>query len=273
MELGFSPSLATRSQVNFSVETPEICKQIDETPEIFNYKDLNAKFVAMKDETYELKLEIKSLKEDIEKINSKASPDKNYYQELNIKNFVLEQQNYFLKEEIISKQNIIDKLLDIQSDLLKTNLIPKEKGDNMIDANKDSIKGIAQGFSSSNDMMTFSGSNTRIGITTDEKNKQSITKKLHNNIERKDNTNKNHIVDNNKVKEKNKILIIDGDSMLRYKRPKILSKNNNFFNVSFHPGATTKDIVDFIKPVIRKKADAVIIHAGTNNLTNGTNTT
>ena len=113
MELGFSPSLATRSQVNFSLKTPEICKQIDETPEIFNYKDLNAKFVAMKDETYELKLEIKSLKEGIEKINSKSSPDKNYNQELNIKNSFSEQENSFLKQELISKENIIDKLLDI----------------------------------------------------------------------------------------------------------------------------------------------------------------
>ena len=60
--------------------------------------------------------------------------------------------------------------------------------------------------------------------------------------------------------------------MLRYQRPKFLSKNNNFVNVRFHPGATTEDIVDFIKPVIRKRPDTVIIHAGTNDLTNGTNT-
>ena len=139
LELGFSPSLATRSQVNFSLKTPEICKQIDETPEIFDYKDLNAKFVAMKDETYELKLEIKSLKEGIEKINSKSSPDKNYNQELNIKNSFSEQENSFLKQELISKENIIDKLLDIQSHQLKTSLIPKEKSDNMIDVNNDSI--------------------------------------------------------------------------------------------------------------------------------------
>ena len=60
--------------------------------------------------------------------------------------------------------------------------------------------------------------------------------------------------------------------MLRYQRPKFLSKNNNFVNVRFHPGTTTEDIVDFIKPVIRKKPDAVIIHAGNNDLTNDTNT-
>ena len=120
--------------------------------------------------------------------------------------------------------------------------------------------------------MSYSGSNTPIGITTDERNKQSITKKLQNNIEIKDNTNKNHTVDSNKVKEKNKKIIIIGDSMLRYQRPKLFTKNNNFVNVILHPGTRTEDIVDFIKPVIRKKPDAVIIHAGTNDLTNGTNT-
>ena len=116
LELDFSPSLATGSQVNFSVETPEICKQIDETQELIDCKDLNAQFVTMKNEIYEFKLEIKSLKEGIEKINSKSSSNKNFNQELNIKNYFLEQQNSFLKQEMISKQNIIDKLLDIQSD-------------------------------------------------------------------------------------------------------------------------------------------------------------
>ena len=93
----------------------------------------------------------------------------------------------------------------------------------MINVNNDSIKGIARGFSSSNEVMSYSGSNTRIGITTDERNKQSITKKLQNNIEIKDNTNKNHTVDSNKVKEKNKKIIIS-DSMLRYQRPNFLPK-------------------------------------------------
>ena len=129
----------------------------------------------------------------------------------------------------------------------------------MINVNNDSINGTAQGFSSSNEIMSYRGSNTRIDITTEERNKQSITKKLQNNIETKDNTNKSYTVDNNK--EKNKKIIIIGDSMLRYQRPKFLSTNNNFVNVRFHPSTTTEDIVDFTKPVIRKKTDAVIIHA------------
>ena len=56
--------------------------------------------------------------------------------------------------------------------------------------------------------MSCSGSSTRIGITIDERNKQSRTKKLQNNIEAKDNTNKNHTVDNNKVTEKYKKIVI-----------------------------------------------------------------
>ena len=107
----------------------------------------------------------------------------------------------------------------------------------MINVNNDSINGTAQGFSSSNEIMSYRGSNTRIDITTEERNKQSITKKLQNNIETKDNTNKNHAVDSNK--EKNKKIIIIGNSMLRYKRPKFLSKNT-FVNVRFHPGMQQK---------------------------------
>ena len=117
----------------------------------------------MKDDIHELKLEIKSLKKGIDEINSKSSPDKNYYQELNIRNSFLEQQNYFFKKRNYIKTEYHWQILDIQSDQLKTNSIPKEKSDNMIDVNNVSIKGIAQGFSSSN---------TRIGITTDKKIKQ-----------------------------------------------------------------------------------------------------
>ena len=66
-------------------------------------KRLNAKFVAMKDEIYELKVEVKSLKECVEKINSKSLADRNYNQKLNIKTLFLEQQNSFSKQEISMK--------------------------------------------------------------------------------------------------------------------------------------------------------------------------
>ena len=47
-----------------------------------------------------------------------------------------------------------------------------------------------------------------------------------------------------------------------------LSNESFKIRVKNHPGATTEDICDHLKPEIRKKRDVVIIHAGTNDLTN-----
>ena len=40
--------------------------------------------------------------------------------------------------------------------------------------------------------------------------------------------------------------------------------------VKNHSGATTEDICGFIKPEVRKKPDIIIVHAGTNDITNNT---
>ena len=39
-----------------------------------------------------------------------------------------------------------------------------------------------------------------------------------------------------------------------------------------HPGATTIDMIDYIKPELRDKPDIVILHCGTNDITNDVNT-
>ena len=46
--------------------------------------------------------------------------------------------------------------------------------------------------------------------------------------------------------------------------------SNESFNVRVknHPGATTEDICNHLKPEIRKKPDIITIHAGTNDLAN-----
>ena len=38
-----------------------------------------------------------------------------------------------------------------------------------------------------------------------------------------------------------------------------------------HPGSTSRDILDHIQPIVRRKPDEIIIHAGTNDLTNEVN--
>ena len=45
-----------------------------------------------------------------------------------------------------------------------------------------------------------------------------------------------------------------------------LSKKHNV-TVCANPGAMTRDILDHIKPTLRKKPDVVIVHCGTNDLT------
>ena len=39
-----------------------------------------------------------------------------------------------------------------------------------------------------------------------------------------------------------------------------------------HPGATTVDMIDYIKPELRHKPDIVILHCRTNDITNDVNT-
>ena len=71
-----------------------------------------------------------------------------------------------------------------------------------------------------------------------------------------------------------KSVVIIGDSLLggvNENGIRKASKNNNI-KVKCHRGATTEDIVDHINPVVRKKPDIIIIHGGTNDLTNNVNT-
>ena len=43
----------------------------------------------------------------------------------------------------------------------------------------------------------------------------------------------------------------------------------NFPKVSTQSGATTEDILDYIKPVVREKPNTVIIYIGSNDLVKG----
>ena len=42
-------------------------------------------------------------------------------------------------------------------------------------------------------------------------------------------------------------------------------------NIRLHPGASTEDLIDHIKPATRKNPDIVVIHTGTNDLQNNCN--
>ena len=64
---------------------------------------------------------------------------------------------------------------------------------------------------------------------------------------------------------------IIGDSMLKHITGPGISKNDQV-RVKTHPGATTDDIMCYIKPTIRQKPDIIIVHSGRNDLTKDVNT-
>ena len=68
-----------------------------------------------------------------------------------------------------------------------------------------------------------------------------------------------------KNSQKSKVVII-GDSMINGIHAKGF-KNNNV-SIKAHPGATAEDLIHYIKPIINKKPDQVIIHCGTNDIPN-----
>ena len=60
--------------------------------------------------------------------------------------------------------------------------------------------------------------------------------------------------------------------MIKYLRRDNLSSKNNNVKVDAHPGSTAVNMLDYIKPIVRRKPDVLVIHTGTSDLTNGINT-
>ena len=58
-----------------------------------------------------------------------------------------------------------------------------------------------------------------------------------------------------------------GDSILNSMNEKGLSKSHNV-NVKSYPGATNEDILDKINNLLKVKPDCLLVHVGTNDLTN-----
>ena len=60
--------------------------------------------------------------------------------------------------------------------------------------------------------------------------------------------------------------IIAGDSMVKHLNGYKMSTRNLKIQVSTFPGCSTLDMEDYLKPIIRKKPDKLVVHVGTNSL-------
>ena len=67
--------------------------------------------------------------------------------------------------------------------------------------------------------------------------------------------------------ERSKFVVIS-HSIAKYLKPNDLVSRENFVKVPFQSGATTEDMLDYIKSLVRKKPDTIMIHTGTNDVTN-----
>ena len=70
--------------------------------------------------------------------------------------------------------------------------------------------------------------------------------------------------DGNAAQNKEKVLIV-GDSMTKFIKPNKLSSKHHVQSYSF-AGAKIEDMNDFVKPLLRRRPDKVIVHVGTNNV-------
>ena len=60
-----------------------------------------------------------------------------------------------------------------------------------------------------------------------------------------------------------KKVMIAGDSVFKHSQGRKMSRNSRVKVYSF-PGCTTEDMHDFIKPLLRKNPNKIILHVGTN---------
>ena len=65
---------------------------------------------------------------------------------------------------------------------------------------------------------------------------------------------------------KKKLVFIAGDSMIQHVQGWDLSTNDKHVAVKSFSGARTADMEDYLKPLLRKKPDEIILHVGTNNI-------
>ena len=72
------------------------------------------------------------------------------------------------------------------------------------------------------------------------------------------------------TKNRRKKIVVTGDSMLNGVNQKGLSMSHNA-KVKNYPGATCEGILDKIDNLLKVKPDCLLVHVGTNGLTNNVN--
>ena len=184
-----------------------------------------------------------------------------------------------LQDKLKSKGHIINKLLTTIGDLTSSELKSKDiiihklinQNNWEENTNRNSINQVSTKITSDNTQsINHSDKNNSINATkgqvaTIKENSMSV--KSNNQRSEKPKTQ----VSKAKPEKKSHIEII-GDSMLNGIHERGMNKNQNIkVKIRKYPGASSIDILDHIKPSFRKAPEQIIIHAGTNDISNNTN--
>ena len=161
----------------------------------------------------------------------------------------LKSENKFLKDNIFNKQKLIDKLLENNN-----KLVDNQSHHVFVQYIQDSQSGPVTGRSFFNDSKYKPVDNISSPIKLRE-NRNSSNKENHGVI---------------KSISKKEIMIV-GDAMIKHVNRREVSRDDPV-KIRCHPGATTDDIIDYVRPAARKKPDMIIIHIGTNDIQNKVNT-
>ena len=221
---------------------------------------LTGRIVALKDhllhDIYDLRNEISSLK--------------GYYEKENCNNSVLESENVFVLKEKI-------KYLELENSLLKSdNSVKQTVIDSILQHNSNLLSNTScnnvnhEIVNNPKNIEKFPHENKK-GNKYDDKNNDKFNKNGRSKTESSNHQQKlRHEVEHDDQSPKQEIVII-GDSIIKHVNGREVSRNN-IVKVRSHPGATTEDLIDYVKPSVRKKPKMVILHTGTNDITNNINT-
>ena len=208
-------------------------------------------------EIYHLRQEISSVRSQLQqerlhhsRNNDYMEKDENINQGLKYKLHSCQTENLLLREEIKNKQKKIEAILNQNNELLKfshyfdQNRMEKKDGGYKIKEHKEK------------------GNDSKPGVN------QQITRA--NKIPRKNN---NLATINNirqlPTKKKKKIFIVC-DSMIKNITGTGISRDHTV-KIKHHPGTTSIDMCDYINPELRHQPDVIILHCGTNDISNEMN--
>ena len=177
------------------------------------------------------------------KTDSRENEEKIVIKNLKSQIALYKRENEFLKEEMKSKQNLLDEILHQNSQLLKF--------DHYFNNTTNKKENIREDKECQNKLNHQQKSLLLKGKTVLSKESEKSENKMHG-------------------KDQKKVFII-GDSMIKNITGTGISREN-IIKMRPHPGATTIDICDYIKPALRQKLDVVIVHCGTNDIPNNINT-